>query len=441
MVNIKKKSLNGYTAIIIYMVIAKLLIHLLNIEYGYARDELYYLAISNRFSFNNLEILPLTPLYLKLITGIFGYSLKAIHFASSFLGAVAIVFSCLITKELGGKKYGVLLTGLTVRFSGFLIFGSFMSYDSIDFLLWVVSIYILVKILKYNKPKLWILFGLFIGLGLLNKLTIVFLGASVFIALWFVPQRNHFKTIWIWLGGIIAISGIIPFVLWQMKYEWYYLDFAQNYAGGLSYIASLPEFIWNQILPNNLFNVPIWLIGLILLLFSAKYKTYRIFGYTYIILFILCYTLGVKFYFLIPFYTILLSVGSIKLAEFILLKIQQNRKLKFFKPGLPVIYIILSSILVPMSIPILPVNNLVKFAGLLGVDAGVKYEYSELNELPQHFADRFGWEEMTEQIQRYYISSTVEKEDLGILTGNWGQASAVCFYSDKYNLLLFRTFF
>jgi len=429
-----KSSFSSYAAIIIYVVVFKFLIHLLNVEYGFARDELYYLAISERFSFNNLEILPLTPWYLKLITGIFGYSIKAIHFGSAFLGAGAIIFSCLITKELGGKKYAVLLTATTVFFSGFLIFGSFMSYDSIDFLLWTASIYTLVLILKYNRIKLWLLYGFLIGLGLLNKLTIVFMGASVFVALWFVPQRNHFKTIWIWLGGLIAILGIIPFVWWQIKYNWYYLEFAQNYAGGLSYIASLPEFLWNQILPNNIINLPFWLFGLILLLFFPKFKTYRIFGFAYIILFTLCYIMGVKFYFMIPFYTILLSAGSIGIAEFVALKIEQKKKLEFLKSGLPITYIVLSTILLPMLIPILPASQLVKYAGVFGVDAGVKYEYNELGKLPQHFADRFGWEEMVVQLGSHYEASSIDKEDLGIFTANWGQASAVCFYSEKYQL-------
>lgn len=103
-------------AIIAYFFLLKILLHLLHPEYGYFRDEMYYIAIADGFSFKNLEMLPLTPLYLKLILTIFGYSIKSIHFAASLLGAIALVFACLITKELGGKKYAILLTALFVDY-------------------------------------------------------------------------------------------------------------------------------------------------------------------------------------------------------------------------------------------------------------------------------------------------------------------------------------
>ena len=51
----------GGNAVIVYLVLAKILFHLLHPEYGYFRDELYYVAVSDGFSFGNLDVLPLTP--------------------------------------------------------------------------------------------------------------------------------------------------------------------------------------------------------------------------------------------------------------------------------------------------------------------------------------------------------------------------------------------
>ena len=129
----KKHYFISEMAIIIYLAVFKIIFHLLLPEYGYFRDEYYYISIADQFSFTNLDMLPLSPLYLKLIIFILGYSIKTIHFASSFLGALSLVITCLISKELGGKKYAIFLTGLFMIFSGFLPFGSIFSYDSIDF--------------------------------------------------------------------------------------------------------------------------------------------------------------------------------------------------------------------------------------------------------------------------------------------------------------------
>ncbi len=425
---LNKKNLLSVQAIIVYLVAAKVIFHLVLPEYGYFRDELYYISIGDQFHFSNLDMLPLSPLYLRIFTLIFGYSIKTIHLASSLLGAGSLLLTCLITKELGGRKYAIFLSGLFFLFSGFLPFGSLFTYDSIDFLVIVSALYLMVKIIKNDDNKLWLYVGLVLGLGLMNKLTILFFGLAIFVSLWIVPQRKMFKYKQIWLAGIIALLFLTPYIIWQSQNNWYFLEFAKNYAGGYSYLASFPEFLWNQILPNNIAALPVWLTGLYLLIFSSKWKKYQLFGIIYLVLFILFFRIGVKFYFLVPMYTILLSVGSIKIEE----KFGNLRKAAV---AIPILYFVLSLPLLPIVVPILPVNNLVEYLGVLGVDAGIKYENNKLNVLPQYYADRFGWEEMVNEISKVYHSEKNYKiSKTGIITNNWGIASAVHFYKDKYNL-------
>jgi hypothetical protein len=373
-------------------------------------------------------MLPLSPLYLKLFTLVFGYSIKVIHLASSVLGAVSLLLTCLITKELGGKKYAVLLTGIFMLISGFVIFGSIFTYDSIDFLVIVAAIYCLVKIFKTDNQRLWLYVGVILGLGLMNKLTVLFFGLAIFVCLWLVPQRKMFKTRYIWSAGIIALIFLTPYLLWQSKNDWYFLDFASSYAGGISYLASFPEFVWNQIIPNNIAALPVWLTGLYLLLFSSKWKKYRFFGFMYLFLFLLFYKIGAKMYFLIPMYSILLSVGAVKLEE----KLYNSVKTKI---AIPIVFVLLSLPFLPMLVPLLPLNHFLDYTKVIGIDAGVKYENLRLNQLPQHFADRFGWEELVKDISDVYNEIPEEnRENVGIITGNWGIASAVHIYKDKYRL-------
>jgi tetratricopeptide (TPR) repeat protein len=389
---------------------------------------MYYVSIGDQFSFSNLDMLPLSPLYLKLFTLVFGYSIKVIHLASSALGAVSLLLTCLITKELGGKKYAVLMTGIFMLFSGFIPFGSLYTYDSIDFLVIVAAIYCLVKIFNTENQRLWIYIGVILGFGLMNKLTILFFGLAIFVCLWFVTQRKMFKTRYVWLAGVIALLFLTPYLIWQSRNDWYFLDFASSFAGGISYLASFPEFVWNQVLPNNIAALPVWLTGLSLLLFSRQWKKYRFFGFMYVFLFLLFYKIGAKFYFLIPMYSILLSVGAVKLEELL------HNSLKT-KIAIPVIFIFLSFPLIPMLVPMLPLNQFISYTKIIGVDAGIKYENLRLNQLPQHFADRFGWEELVRDIsEEYHKISIANRKNAGILIGNWGIASAVHFYKDEYDL-------
>ena len=55
----------------------------------------------------------------------------------------------------------------------------------------------------------------------------------------------------------------------------------------------------------------------------------------------------------------------------------------------------LSLPILPYFVPILPVDALIAYLRPVGVTAGIKTEDSEIRDLPQHIADRFGWEELT----------------------------------------------
>jgi|GEM_PF-414278 len=432
---LSSRSLFSENAIIVYLAIAKVLFHLVHPEYGYFRDELYYIAISDHYSLANLDILPLTPLFLKLITAVFGYSIKSVHLASSICGALSLVLACLIARQLGGKRYAILLTGLLVFFSGFMIFGALFTYDSMDFLIQTLAIYLLVRIIKDDNPRLFLLFGLVLGLGLLNKMSILIFSLAVFVSLWLVPQRAYFKNKWIWIGGLVALVFSIPFVLWQFRHGWYFLDFAAGYSGGIAYRASFPEFLWSQILPNNIFAFPIWVTGLGLLLFSNHWRRYRLFGLMYVIIFLLAYFLGVKFYFMIPMYSILLAAGAVKIEGYFSERAIRRPGARSCRTALPIVYVVLSLPLLPMIVPVLPVETFVEYAAVLGVHAGVRHENTDLGQLPQHMADRFGWEEMVDQIAAVYDSAASESnEEIGVLTGNYGQAGAVHLLGQKYGL-------
>ena len=422
-------------AIICYLCAAKILFHLCNLEYGYHRDELYYLVISRNFSFQNLDMLPLSPLYLKCITAIFGTSLKALHFASALCGMMSLVFTCLIAKELKGGKYAIFLAGVCSLFSGSIVFGALFSYDSMDFLLIVAALYVLVKIFNSGNQKWWLAFGIVMGLGLSNKLTILFFGLAVFLSLWIVPQRKLFREKWIWMAGIIALMFLVPYAVWQSRNGWYFLDFAQNYAGGYSYVASLPEFIWYQLVGNNFPNAPIWLLGLWLLLFSKDWAAFRFFGVVYVVLFLIFYLVGAKFYFLIPVYSLLIAVGSVKLEQVIMNARVSSVKRNGLRYGLPVAYVILTLPTLFFALPLLPVETFIRLAHYISKDAGVKTDYAQTRQLPTHFADRFGWEEMTRKLSDVYQTVPADQRgNVGIMTENWGEASAVNFFREKYSL-------
>lgn len=432
-----KKTINfrylflSSTAILIYLALIKFLIHMFTIEYGYHRDELFYMTISENMNFNNLSVLPLTPAVLAIIRWLLGNSLKALHFLPAFCGALIVLFTGFITRNLGGKKFALTLAAIAVIIPpGYLGMDSLFTYDMLDKLFWIMIIYILVLIIKKSEPRFWLLFGIVMGLGLLNKISILFLGFAIFAALLLTPERKYFTNKWFWIGSLIAGLFLFPFLYWQATQGWPILSYGKYYSASKTYPVSFLEFTWFQILGMHPFTLPIWISGLGFTFFSLKGKEYRIFGWVYLILFVLFFFMKAKFYFLTPVYPFLIASGAIVVEGFI-----EKRNWDKLKGIILSLIVIGGIITAPMAMPVLPVETFIKITGFSGGDAGMKQERHEIGELPQHFADRFGWEEMANTVANVYSRlPEEEKSKACIFTGNYGEAGAIRFFGKKYCL-------
>ncbi len=421
--------------IILSLALANILLHLLLPEYGYHRDEMYYVAIADGFSFSNLDMPPVSPLYLKLFLVLFGHSLKVVHLAASMCGSLVIVFGCLIAKEFGGRRYSMVLTGTFLIFSGIVIFGSLYTYDDPSFVVWASVLYLIVRLLKGADQRLWLIAGLLLGIGMLTKLTILFLGLAIFLSMWLIPERKWYKQPWIWLGALIALVCAIPYGLWQWSHGWYFLSYASTYAGRTTHASPILDFLWNQLLPNNLATVPVWLIGLTMLLFRKQWAAYRFFGFCYLILCMAVFFLGGQFYFMIPIYGVLIAAGSVRIEQWLEKGSEQGQPRIGWKVAIPAVYVLLSLPALPYLVPVLPVEGLIRYVRPLGVTAGIKTEDTQLRELPQHMADRFGWEEMAQEVARVYQEAQDSSAGtIGVAAGNWGEASALHVYAAKFGL-------
>ncbi|HET6885292.1 MAG TPA: hypothetical protein VFH32_03645, partial [Rubrobacteraceae bacterium] len=72
-------ALTGATAVLLYLGLFKLLLHLFTADnYGYFRDELYYVAAGERLDFGYVDFPPLVALVAALTRAHFGDSLLAL---------------------------------------------------------------------------------------------------------------------------------------------------------------------------------------------------------------------------------------------------------------------------------------------------------------------------------------------------------------------------
>ena len=427
--------LSSETWVILCVALANVVFHLVLPEYGYHRDEMYYVAIADGFSFANLDMPPGAPIYLKLFLMVFGHSLKVVHLAASVCGSLVIIFACLIAKEFGGKSYALLLTGICLMLSGLSIFGSLYTYDDLSFVVWAGVFYLIVRMINGGDQKLWLAAGVLLGIGMMTKLSILFLGLAIFVSLWFVKERRWFARPWIWAAAAFAVLCVIPYALWQKAYGWYFLSYASTYAQRTTHSSPVLDFIWNQLLPNNVALAPVWLIGIWCLLFSRAWSKYRFFGIVYLVLCVSIFWVGGQFYFIFPIYAVLAAAGAVWLERRLEKRAPLDRPRTVARIAVPVGYVLFAAISLPFFVPLLPVDMLIAYLEPVGVTAGIKTEDSRITNLPQHVADRFGWEEMARLAGDVYREEAGDSGGvLGVAANNWGEASALHVYRDAAGL-------
>ena len=193
-----------------------LLIHLLtNSRYGYFRDELYYIACARHLDWGYVDMAPLSALPLRLELSLFGQSLFALRLFPAIAGALTVVLTGLIARELGGRSWAIALAcAASLSALVYLGLGNFYSMNVFEPLFWMGCVYLLVRIVNGASPRLWLWFGVIAGLGLENKHSLVFFGVSVVVGLLLTRERRHFAQRWIWLGGVIAVALASPNLLW-----------------------------------------------------------------------------------------------------------------------------------------------------------------------------------------------------------------------------------
>src|SRR2546430_14090510 len=125
-----------------------------------------------------------------------------------------------------------ILAGVAAMFClDFMATGSIFSMDVLDQLWWALASLIVAQLLRRDEPRRWLLVGLVAAIALLTKLTVLFFGLALVLALLVTPVRRHLRTPWPWLAGGIAFLGLLPDLIWNALNGWPTVEFYHHYSG------------------------------------------------------------------------------------------------------------------------------------------------------------------------------------------------------------------
>jgi hypothetical protein len=414
-----------------YLAGAALLIHFaFNGRFGYFRDELYYAACGQRLSWGYVDHAPLAPWLAQLSRSLLGDSLFALRFLPALAAPAKIFLAAWIARELGGGKFAQFLAGLNVLAAPiYLTFDNFFSMNSFEPVFWMACAAIVLRILNGGDTRLWLLFGLIAGIGILNKHSMLFFLSGIALGLLFTPARRQYTSQWIWAGAAVCFLLFLPNLLWEIRNGWPTIALLHSVIGTKYATVSPWEYIWQQTLLTHPLAAPIWLAGLWYLFRDPEGKKYAVLGWAYLTVLAEMLVLHGKIYYLAPAYIMLLAGG----ATWIELRLLP-RTGAWLRYAIVTPLVAGAAVAAPLAMPILSVESTIAYARFWNVKA-VHVENVPQGDLPQLFGDMFGWPEQVASVASVYNGlSAVDRTRAAILAYNYGEAAAIDYFGGRYEL-------
>lgn len=408
-------------------------------RYGYFRDALYYLACSEHLAFGYVDQPPLIALLAWIARHTLGVSLPALLLWPALAGAARVILIAMFARELGAKRFGVTLAAvLAATPAVWWIIDHQFAMNVFDTLLSTACAYVILKLIKTQNPKLWLLFGVFAGFGLENKYSIVILAGALIAGLLLNREREILFTRWLFVGGAVALLIFLPNLIWNIQNHWPFLELMRNVrATGKDIVLPPGRYLLQQILMINPVSFPFWFGGLLFYFLSPAAKRYRVFGWAFVFTIAFFMLTHGKDYYSAPAYAMLLAGGAVATERVLAWsKLRASTAWqRILKPACFIWLIVGVGLLLPRVLPILPIDAYLRYQSYLPIE-GAKTERSFIGaKLPQYYADEFNWPEMVEKVARIYHSLTPDEQArTAIFCHNYGDAGAIDFFGAQYGL-------
>jgi len=372
---------------------------------------------------------PFTGFIAWLVIHTLGYSELAIRIIPAVLSGVLVIIVACAAKEMGGGNFSQIIAAITLFVTAFnlRVFALFMPV-CFDAVFWSLIFLIILKWMNTKEDKYLLIFGLFIGIAMLNKYLVVLEIFGLMLALFFSPYRIIFTKRSFWFSVGIALVIFLPNLIWQIKNEMpVFIHMRVLREHQLNYVNRL-NFLTDQfslILMGTVLVIP----GILYLGFSSKMKPFQPLVVTAFIVLVMLIILKGKSYYTIGLFPLLIAAGGVY---------WESKLYKMYSRILLSLALLLITVpVLPLGIPVFKPGKLVGYCDYiknkLGIDNYLRWESGQIHSLPQDYADMLGWDELASITAKAY-NQVQDKRSAMIYASNYGEAGAVMVLGKTYNL-------
>lgn len=406
---------------LVTIALGRLILHCAtNWQYGFHRDELGVLDDARYLDWGYVPYPPLTPFAARVALILFGPSLVGLRFFTALAQSIAMIFTGLMARELGGGRWAQVVAIVAAAIAPMAVcMATMFQYVGFDYLWWVMAAYFVVRLLRTDDPRWWLAIGAVLGFGMMTKYTIIFFIAGIVAGVLFTPARRYLKSPWLWAGAALSVLICVPNIVWQFQHQFISLTFLDYIHARDVRIGRTDGFLTQQLFASaNLLTLPLWAAGLYYHLVSPGGRRYRVLGWMFLVPLILFLLARGRFYYMAPAYPMLFAAGAVvweKLLD------RQTKRVGRGGRAATWAALALGAVFSAVTImPLAPVNSPL---------------WRLTSSIHDNFTEQIGWPELAKTVAGIYDAlPDSDKPRTAILAGNYGEAGAINLYGRQYGL-------
>jgi 4-amino-4-deoxy-L-arabinose transferase-like glycosyltransferase len=375
----------------------------LSTQYGFHRDELYFLVCARHLQASYVDQPVLTPLLAWVTLKLFGVSLAGLRLWPALAAWATVVVAGLTAREFGGGRRAQLLAALaTAMMPTLLAIDHLAGPTAFDVLAWAGLALIVARIGRTGECRWWLAGGVVLGLGLANKHSVGLFAVALFIGAMLSGGRRLVWNRWFLAGAVIAAAFTIPDIWWQAQHQWATIAMSRVLAQENGGAANIATWVIGQVIMTALALVWVWVAGL-RFLWRSERPLWRSLAWAYGLMFVFfALTAGAKVYYLAGAYIYLLAAGAVAIDGWLTARPGRLRRLL-------VTTAVTAAAFLPIVLPVLP-----------AADMGWTAKVNQVS------AESIGWPQLVATVRTAWTSLPPrQRASAVIFASNYGEASAI----------------